>query len=144
MLRPVDHAFVSLNATSEEAENGMPGLILSLRTPAIKFVQLRSNSRSNPTKFMTVAIEPKMAPQLFPNQHYTRSLNTTFPKTTTDYVSAQWVNPADIFSVLLLLGPGIVQQAVAQLAGHQVTPVALSFGWVAYSVNALQAVVGGG
>ena len=72
-----------------------------------------------------------------------RSVDIANPVTSSDYFAAQWVNPADIFSVLLLLGPEIVQQAVAQLAGRWVTPVAFSFGWVAYSARALLAVIGG-
>ena len=84
-----------------------------------------------------------MAPPLFSAWRYARSVNITSPVTTADYIGAQWVNPTDIFSILLLLGPEIVQHAVAQLAGHRVTPVAFSFGWVAYSANALLAVVGG-
>lgn len=75
--------------------------------------------------------------------HFLRSVNTADPVTAPDYFAAQWINPGDIFDVLLLLGPEVVQQAVAQLAGRAVTPVAFSFGWVAYSVKALLAVVGG-
>ena len=60
-----------------------------------------------------------------------------------DYIDSQWHNPSDILSILLILGPEIVQKAVAQLAGRVVTPVAFSFGWVAYAINALLATVGG-
>jgi hypothetical protein len=56
----------------------------------------------------------------------------------------QWSNPNDILSLLLLLGPNIVQRAIAQLSGNSVTPVAFSFGWVTYSLNALLAVIGSG
>ncbi|OTB08093.1 hypothetical protein M426DRAFT_317197 [Hypoxylon sp. CI-4A] len=52
-------------------------------------------------------------------------------------LQAQWSQPSDILSVLLLLGPDIVQRAVAQLAGRAVTPVAFSFGWVAYAASSL-------
>lgn len=61
----------------------------------------------------------------------------------TAFLSAQWTNPGDILSVLLLLGPEIVQRAVAQLAGRAVTPVAFSFGWVAYAASALLSTFGG-
>ncbi|EUC35596.1 hypothetical protein COCCADRAFT_47334, partial [Bipolaris zeicola 26-R-13] len=54
-----------------------------------------------------------------------------------DYLKAQWHNSSDILSVLLIFGPDIVQRAVAQLAGRIVTPVAFSFGWVAYAASAL-------
>lgn len=56
---------------------------------------------------------------------------------------SQWRNPSDILSVLLILGPEIVQRAVAQLAGRRVTPVAFSFGWVAYATRALLNTFGG-
>ena len=74
---------------------------------------------------------------------HARSVNINNPSTTADYFAAQWVNPGDIFSILLLLGPEVIQQAVAQLAGRQITPVAFSFGWVAYAVRALLSAVGG-
>ena len=58
----------------------------------------------------------------------------------------QWANPGDILSLLLLIGGDIVQKAIAQLVGYEVrvpgsstrlsiTPVAFSFGWVAYSFS---------
>jgi hypothetical protein len=55
----------------------------------------------------------------------------------------QWINPSDILSLLLLIGPDIVQRAIAQLSGNILTPVAFSFGWVAYSLNASLSVIGG-
>ncbi|PWW79734.1 hypothetical protein C7212DRAFT_273332 [Tuber magnatum] len=56
---------------------------------------------------------------------------------------SQWTQPNDIMSLLLILGGDVVQRALAQLAGDGlITPVAFSFGWVAYSVSALLAVVG--
>jgi hypothetical protein len=73
----------------------------------------------------------------------TRNLNSTSPVMVQDYLAAQWKNPSDIFSVLLLLGPGVVKGAVAQLAGRRITPVAFSFGWVAHAANALLSAVGG-
>ncbi|KAL8831330.1 MAG: hypothetical protein Q9191_000917 [Dirinaria sp. TL-2023a] len=58
----------------------------------------------------------------------------------------QWADPGDILSLLLLIGGDIVQKAIAQLVGCEVrvpgsstrlsiTPVAFSFGWVAYSFS---------
>ncbi|KAF7588228.1 hypothetical protein BBP40_005979 [Aspergillus hancockii] len=73
-----------------------------------------------------------------------RQLDATNSATVSDYLSAQWKNPSDILSVLMLLGPDIVQRAVAQLAGRIVTPVAFSFGWVAYAASALLSSVGDG
>ena len=56
---------------------------------------------------------------------------------------SQWQSPSDIFSLLLILGPDVIQQALAQLTGTRFVPVAFSFGWVAFSINALLAVAGG-
>ncbi|RYP29001.1 hypothetical protein DL767_006961 [Monosporascus sp. MG133] len=44
---------------------------------------------------------------------------------------AQWKNPGDVFSVLLILGGDVVARAIAQLGG-----------WVAYAVSAVVAAVG--
>ncbi|KAI0050547.1 hypothetical protein FA95DRAFT_1450779, partial [Auriscalpium vulgare] len=62
-------------------------------------------------------------------------------------VKSQWQNPNDILSILMIIGGDIVQRAVAQLAGsgpHGFTPVAFSFGWVGYSLNAVLSAVGDG
>ena len=40
----------------------------------------------------------------------------------------QWHDPAEVFSVLLILGADVVARALAQLSGSLVTPVAFSFG----------------
>jgi hypothetical protein len=63
--------------------------------------------------------------------------------TVSGVLAAQWSNPSDILSILLLLGPDVVQRAVAQQAGRVITPVAFSFGWVAYAVSALLSAFGG-
>lgn len=83
-----------------------------------------------------------MAPFSLANIPIPRSLDLE-PITTAGFFAKQWMNPNETFSVLLLLGPEVVQQAVAQLAGRAVTPVAFSFGWVAYSTKAFLAVIGG-
>jgi hypothetical protein len=51
----------------------------------------------------------------------------------------QWRNPADVLSVLLLLGGDVVQTALAQLSGgpYGICPVAFSFGWAAFALNAV-------
>ncbi|KAI0105694.1 hypothetical protein GGR51DRAFT_571632 [Nemania sp. FL0031] len=59
-----------------------------------------------------------------------------------DQERQQWTEPADVFSVLLLLGGEIVSKALAQLAGGIFTPVTFSFGWVSYAVTMLLASVG--
>ena len=69
----------------------------------------------------------------------------------------QWTNPTDIFSLLLLIGGDTVQKAIAQLVGIRMpltkgknsfgillTPVAFSFGWVAYAFTSLKDLVGEG
>lgn len=64
------------------------------------------------------------------------------PVTVPELLTAQWENPSDILSVLLLLGPETIQGAVAQLAGRTITPVSFSFGWAAYAAKALLSVNG--
>ncbi|KAI9639991.1 hypothetical protein NHQ30_011550 [Ciborinia camelliae] len=54
----------------------------------------------------------------------------------------QWKYPSDVFTILLILGGDVVACALAQLVGSRVTPVAFSFGWVAYAVTAVVTVVG--
>ncbi|PNP73353.1 hypothetical protein FNYG_13310 [Fusarium nygamai] len=55
---------------------------------------------------------------------------------------SQWEKPGDVFSVLLILGGDVVARALAQLVGSRMTPVAFSFGWVAYAVSAVVVAVG--
>jgi hypothetical protein len=68
---------------------------------------------------------------------------------------AQWQHPGDILSLLLLVGGDVVQKALAQLVGVSfrpfargpniyVTPVAFSFGWVAYAFSSLMSIFGDG
>lgn len=69
----------------------------------------------------------------------------------------QWIQPSDVFSVLLLLGSEVVNRALAQLAGGMLTPVTFSFGrtqncltvssltvvgWASYAITLLLASVG--
>lgn len=70
-------------------------------------------------------------------------VSTTSPTSVAAYVAAQWRNPSDTLSVLLLVGPEVIKNAIAQLAGRAITPVAFSFGWVAYGVAALVSSFGG-
>ncbi|EXJ66858.1 uncharacterized protein A1O5_10053 [Cladophialophora psammophila CBS 110553] len=82
--------------------------------------------------------------------------NATGPVTPTStssnpsvFFKKQYENPAETFSVLLLIGGDIVQKAIAQLVGHQlrgfyITPTAFSFGWVAYAFNALNSALSDG
>ncbi|KAJ7213148.1 hypothetical protein GGX14DRAFT_564186 [Mycena pura] len=60
-------------------------------------------------------------------------------------LKAQWRNPGDITGILTVIGGDIVQGALAQLCSsnpRHFTPVALSFGWVAYSFSAILAAIG--
>ncbi|KAH8589883.1 hypothetical protein B0O99DRAFT_580970 [Bisporella sp. PMI_857] len=54
-----------------------------------------------------------------------------------DEFRSQWQEPSDIFSVLLILGGDVIQTALVALTGGIITPVAFSFGWVAYAISAL-------
>ncbi|OAA59172.1 hypothetical protein SPI_06374 [Niveomyces insectorum RCEF 264] len=63
--------------------------------------------------------------------------------TARDQFAAQWAEPSDIFSVLLILGGDVVLGALAAVTGAgPVSAVAFSFGWVAYAVSALVSAVG--
>ncbi len=57
---------------------------------------------------------------------------STNPSTNSE-VCSQRRNPADILSLLLLVGGDVIQQAIGQLSGdpYLPTPVVFSFGWVA-------------
>ena len=59
-------------------------------------------------------------------------------------LASQWHNPNDVLTVLLIIGGDIVQKALAQLSGNNFVPVAFSFGWVSYSINALLVIHGDG
>lgn len=63
---------------------------------------------------------------------------------TQQQLAGQWANPSDVLSVLLIIGGDIVQKALAQASGGHFTPVCFSFGWVAYSLNALISIIGDG
>ncbi|OOF92524.1 hypothetical protein ASPCADRAFT_55192 [Aspergillus carbonarius ITEM 5010] len=68
----------------------------------------------------------------------------------TSELRSQWTNPGDVMSLLMLVGGDIVQKALAQLVGVRLpllpggvyaTPVAFSFGWVAYAFSSLATIV---
>jgi hypothetical protein len=54
----------------------------------------------------------------------------------------QWVQPSNVLVVVMIIGGDAVQGALAQLSGGFFTPVAFSFGWVAYSFSSLVRWVG--
>jgi hypothetical protein len=72
------------------------------------------------------------------------SSNSTGWSSTVQQLSLQWSNPADVLSILLIIGGDVVQKALAQTSGGVITPVCFSFGWVAYSLRALVGVIGDG
>jgi hypothetical protein len=80
---------------------------------------------------------PKLRRLLLP-----RDVNITNPATMPDYLVAQWYNPSDILSIILLLELDIAQRAVAQLAGRTVTPLHFRSAGVAYAVSALLSAFG--
>jgi hypothetical protein len=84
-----------------------------------------------------------MAPSAVLNQMLKRQYDGDMTTWTSQALTTQWSSPKDILSVLLLLGPNLVHQAIASLAGRPVTPVAFSFGWVTYAMAALSSVFGG-
>lgn len=56
--------------------------------------------------------------------------------------AAQWTRPSDTFSILLIVGGDVIQLALANLTGAVLTPIAFSFGWVAYSIMAVLSAIG--
>ena len=79
----------------------------------------------------------------FPYRRISQHMLSLQMPSVADDVRTQWRSPSDILSFLLLLGPDVIKQALAQLTGGPIVPIAFSFGWVAYSVNALLSVLGG-
>lgn len=55
---------------------------------------------------------------------------------------AQWVEPGDVFSILLIIGGDVIRLALAAVSGGPVTPVTFSFGWVSYAITALLSILG--
>lgn len=61
----------------------------------------------------------------------------------TSNLRTQWINPANILDLLLLVGADVIQTALAQLTGDRLpTPMVFSFGWVAYAFMAVASAVG--
>ncbi|OJJ43514.1 hypothetical protein ASPZODRAFT_161463 [Penicilliopsis zonata CBS 506.65] len=49
----------------------------------------------------------------------------------------QWEEPSDVFTVLLIIGGEIIQNALGAVSGDTLTPVTFSFGWAAPLPNLL-------
>ncbi|PLB36805.1 uncharacterized protein BDW47DRAFT_132606 [Aspergillus candidus] len=54
----------------------------------------------------------------------------------------QWQEPSDVFTILLIIGGDIVHRALGAVSGGTLTPVAFSYGWVAYAMSALLSTAG--
>lgn len=83
-----------------------------------------------------------MAPPWRPNSFGSHSHSPRSESMITN-LQKQWQSPNDILSVLLILGPDVIQRSLAQLVGSRLTPAVFSFGWVAYAVSAILSAVGG-
>lgn len=58
---------------------------------------------------------------------------------------AQWSNPSDVSTILMVIGGDVVQMALAQGTGvSYFTPVCFSFGCVSYAFTALVKIIGNG
>jgi hypothetical protein len=63
---------------------------------------------------------------------------------TASLFSAQWTNPSDVSTVVMIIGGDVVRTALAQSTGTWFTPVCFSFGWVSYAFMVLVNVLGDG
>jgi hypothetical protein len=60
-------------------------------------------------------------------------------------LKTQWRNPADVTSLLMVIGGDVVQKALAAGTGTWwFTPVCFSFGWVSYAFMALMNIIANG
>lgn len=59
-------------------------------------------------------------------------------------LAAQWTNPVDILSILMIIGGDVVQRAFAQGTGKLYVPVCFSFGCVAYAFMGVVNIIGDG
>ncbi|KAK3305674.1 uncharacterized protein B0T15DRAFT_205127 [Chaetomium strumarium] len=65
-------------------------------------------------------------------------------ESTVSALAAQWANPTDVSTILMIIGGDVVQKALAQGTGKLYTPVCFSFGCVAYAFTALIGILGDG
>jgi len=80
-----------------------------------------------------------------PQSHCRKSSKPSSPTmTTVSQLPAQWSNPGDFLSLLLIIGGDVVQKALAQSTAGRVPLVCFSFRWVAYSFTTLVGVIGDG
>lgn len=72
----------------------------------------------------------------------TRGTLKVMAAATSSEFRAQWTRPSDTFSILLIVGGDVIQLALANLTGAFMTPIAFSFGWVAYAITAVLGAAG--
>ncbi|KAH6688966.1 hypothetical protein F5X68DRAFT_260557 [Plectosphaerella plurivora] len=65
-------------------------------------------------------------------------------ESTASLLRAQWRNPAEVSSVLLIIGGDVVRMAFSQGAGTRFVPVCFSFGCVAYAFTGIVNILGDG
>lgn len=60
-------------------------------------------------------------------------------------LAKEWANPSVVIAtVLMLVGGGVIREALAQSTGNIFTPVCFSFGWVSYMFSSLKDAFGEG
>ena len=79
-----------------------------------------------------------------PGRDSSEPLAGTSSSSTIESLAKQLSNPAEVLTVLLLIGGDVLQKAIAQVAGHWITPVSFSFRWVAYAFSGLMVMFGDG
>ena len=55
-----------------------------------------------------------------------------------------WKSPGDVAALLMILNGDMSRKQLAQMSGSRLVPVAFSFGWVVYSIQALSTAIGTG
>ncbi|KAJ5798542.1 uncharacterized protein N7503_007838 [Penicillium pulvis] len=55
---------------------------------------------------------------------------------------AQWKEPSDVFTVLLIVGGEVVRCALGAMSGGILTPVTFSYGWAAFAISAILSAAG--
>lgn len=63
---------------------------------------------------------------------------------TTATLAAQWSNPANFLSLLMIIGGPVIQVALAQVTGTKFVPICFSFGWISYVFSMVPALAGDG
>lgn len=83
-----------------------------------------------------------ISPQPFDRSRETQLIPPSNMNQAAAALRTQWVEPSDVFSILLIIGGDVIRLALAAVSGGPVTPVTFSFGWVSYAVTALLSILG--